>query len=100
MSAKICIIFVIVSEFLQHNVITLIDGSKTTSACALSTVSGIPIIRLHGDIRPIDHCEKAMQMSAEFKEYAHASLDILDTFSWKKIALVYEGEKYLPVLPY
>ena len=78
--------------FLQENVITFIEGSNTTnSACALSTVTGIPLIRLYGNGRPADRCEKAVQMSAGYKDYAHATLDILNKFKWEKIVLVYEG---------
>lgn len=78
----------------------LIEGSNTkTSACALSTVTGIPLIRLHGDSRSFDQCEKAIQMSAGYRDYAHADLDILNTFGWKNIVLVFDG-KYLllPIL--
>ena len=73
----------------------LIEGSKTkTFACVLSTVTGIPLIRLHGERRPFDQCEKAIHMSPGYKEYAHATLDILNTFGWKNIVLVFDG-KYL-----
>ena len=85
--------FIPASVLSQENVIALIEGSETrTSACALSTVTGIPLIRLHGNSGPIDQCEKAIQMSAGYKDYAHATLDILNTFGWKNIVLVYEGK--------
>ena len=77
----------------------LIEGSNTkTTACALSTVTGIPLIRLHGDRRSFDQCEKAIQMSAGYKEYAHATLAILNMFKWKHVVLVFDG-KYL-LLPF
>ncbi|XP_068737746.1 glutamate receptor 4-like isoform X2 [Montipora capricornis] len=73
------------------NVLSLIEGSyATTQACALSTVTGIPLIRLHGNIQPFEPCEKTLQLSASYKAYAHASLDILNTFHWTKVALVFD----------
>ena len=84
------------SVFLQQNVVALIEGSNSKiSACALSTVTGIPLIRLHGNSRPLDQCEHAVQMSAGYKAYANATLDILNTFQWTKIALVFDGKKSL-----
>ena len=68
-------------------------GTQTkNSACALSTVTGIPLIGLHGDNRQFDQCEKAVEMSGGYKDYAHATLDVLNTFQWRKIALVYDGK--------
>ena len=64
-----------------------------TSACALSEVTGIPLIRLHGDGRPSDQCNKAIHMSAGYRDYAHATLDILNTFHWESIALVFDGKR-------
>lgn len=76
----------------QLNVLSVIEGSHNKiSACALSTITGIPLIRLHGDSNPPGQCENAVQLSAGYKAYAHASLDILNTFQWKKISLVYQG---------
>lgn len=90
------ITFVSASAFLQQNVIAMIEGSHIkTSACALSTVTGVPLIRLHGDRTPLDQCEKAVQMSAGYRDYAHAVLDILNSFHWEKIALVYDGKNAL-----
>ena len=74
----------------------MIEGSNITSpACALSIVTGIPLVRLDGDSRPNDQCEKAVQMSAGYKDYARASLDVLKTFRWQKIALVFDGKHLL-----
>ncbi|KAJ7337783.1 hypothetical protein OS493_007940 [Desmophyllum pertusum] len=87
-------LFNLASAFRDQNVITLIEGSHTkTSACALSTVTGIPLIRLHGDSRPFDQCEKAIQMSAGYRDYAHATLDILNTFGWKNIIVVFDESR-------
>lgn len=69
-----------------------------TSPCALSEVTGIPLIRLHGDSKPFDQCEKVIQMSAGYREYAHATLYILNTFGWKNIAVVYDGKSSFPWL--
>ena len=83
------------SVFLQQNIVALIEGSNSKiSACALSTVTGIPLIRLHGNSRPLDQCEHTIQISAGYKAYAHATLDILNTFQWTKIALVFDGKKW------
>ena len=74
----------------------LIEGSNTkTSTCVLSTVTGIPLIRLHGERRSFDQCEKAIHMSPGYKEYAQATFDILDTFGWKNIVLVFDGKHLL-----
>jgi len=87
------LIFVSASLFLDENVVALIEGSNTkTCACALSEVTGIPLIRLHGDSRPSDQCDKAIQMSAGYRDYAHATLAILKTFHWESIALVFDGK--------
>ena len=81
---------------LQQNVVALIGGSHTKyPTCALSTVTCIPLIRLYGNDRPFDQCENAIQMSAEYMDYAHATLDILNTFQWNKIALVCDGTNSL-----
>ena len=88
------IITISASLVLQQNVVALIEGTLTkTSACALSDVTGIPLIRLHGDSRPFDQCEKAIQMSAGYRDYAHATLDILNMFGWKKIVQIIDGKK-------
>ena len=86
--------FISATTIFESNVITLIEGSEaTTSACALSTVTGIPLIRLRHDSGPLDHCEKAIQMSAGYNDYARATRDIVNTFGWKNIVLVYEGKR-------
>ena len=82
------------SEFLQHNVIALVEGSHTKiPTCALATITNIPLIHLHGNYLTLDRCAKAIQLSADFKDYAHASLDIINTFQWKNIALVADGKE-------
>ncbi|KAJ7337780.1 Glutamate receptor ionotropic, delta-1 [Desmophyllum pertusum] len=85
-------LFTQASLLLQQNVVALIEGSHTkTSACALSTVTGIPLICLHGDSRPFDlQCENAIQMSAGYRDYAHATLDILNTFGWENVVLIFD----------
>ena len=62
------------------------------SACSLSSLTGIPLIRLHGNSRPCDQCDKVVQMSADYRDYAHATLDILIKFHWDKYALVFDGK--------
>lgn len=80
--------------FLGENVLTFIEGSYTnTSTCVLSAVTSIPFFRLHGNSMPLDQCGQVIQMSAGYKDYAQASLDIINTFQWGKVALVFEGKK-------
>lgn len=89
----IYIYFYLASALLAHDVVALIEGSDTkTSACALSSVAGIPLIRFHGDSRLSDQCENAIQMSSDFRDFAHATLDILNTFGWTNIAVVFDGK--------
>ena len=72
--------FIPASLFLQQNVLALIEGRNSKiSACALSTVTGIPLIRLHGGSRSLNGCEKAVQMSAGYRDYAHATREALVT---------------------
>ena len=76
---------------LQQNVVALIEGSETkNSACALSTVTGIPLIYLHGD----KNCKKTVQMLVGHKAYARASLDIISRFNWEKVTLLFEGKMF------
>ncbi|XP_078377925.1 glutamate receptor ionotropic, kainate 3-like [Oculina patagonica] len=84
-----------VSLFRQQNIVALIEGSLTkTSSCTLSEATGFPLIRLHGDSRPFDHCEKAIHMSAGYIDYAHATLDILNKFGWKYIVLAIDEDRW------
>lgn len=78
----------------EEDVIAMIEGShiNTSDACALSVVTGIPVISLRRDTRPTDGCLKTLQIQAGYRTYAHATLDILNTFQWKNIALLYEGK--------
>ena len=92
-------LFLSITSFLalmlvQENVIAMIEGNhiNTSDACALSAVTGIPVISLNGDTRPTDECVKTVQIQAGYRTYAHATLDILNTFQWKNIALLYEGK--------
>ncbi|XP_044181464.1 glutamate receptor 2-like isoform X1 [Acropora millepora] len=82
-------------ELDQHNVIALVEGSRTKiPACTLATITKIPLIHLHGNNPPLDRCAKAIQLSADFKDYAHASLDIINTFHWEKIAIVADEGRF------
>ena len=82
------------SAFLQQNVTVLIGGSQSkTSACALSTVTGIPLVRLHGNSMLFVQCEKTVDISADYRYFAHASFDIIDSLQWKKISLIYDGNQ-------
>ena len=78
----------------QEDVIAMIEGShiNTSDACALSVVTGIPVISLRRETRPTDGCFKTLQIQAGYRTYAHATLDILNKFQWKNIALLYEGK--------
>jgi len=88
------LIFISASLLLDENVFVLIEGSNTKAcSCALSEVTGIPLIRLHGDSRPSDQCDKTIQMSTGYRDYAHATLAILNTFHWESITLAYDGKR-------
>ncbi|XP_067046387.1 glutamate receptor 4-like isoform X2 [Acropora muricata] len=88
------------SELLQHNVIALVEGSHSKiPACAFSTITNIPIIYLHGNNPTLERCAKAIQLSADYKDYAHASLDIINTFHWKNITMVAD-EVHFPEAAY
>ena len=83
------IITISASLFLQENVVALIEGTLAkTFACPLSEVTGIPLIRLRGDIGPLDQCEKAIQISAGYRDYAHATLDVINELGWKNVVLI------------
>ena len=85
--------FISGSVFLRQNIIAIIEGSKAnTITCTLSTLTSIPLIRLQGNSRPFDQCEKAVHMSAGYRDYAHATLDILNTVRCERVALVFEGK--------
>ena len=88
------IIFPATTAFLQQNITVLIgERRSTTPACALSTVTGIPLVRLHGNSMPLEHCEKTVDMSAEYTHFAHATYDLVNRFSWKKISLIFDGNQ-------
>ena len=80
--------------FVQEDVIALIEGShiNKSDTCALSAVTSIPVISLSRDTRPIN---ETVQMHPGYKTFAHATLDILNTFQWEKIALLYDGKTNL-----
>lgn len=85
--------FISASAFIEQNVAVLIEGSNTKiPACELSKITGIPLIRLYEDNSPFEQCGKAATMAADYKDYAHASLDILSKFQWQKTALVFDGK--------
>lgn len=87
----------------QEDVIAMIEGShiNTSDACALSVVTGIPVISLRRDTRPFtDGCLKTLQIQAGYRTYALATLDILNKFQWKNIALLYEGKPILRISIY
>lgn len=78
--------------FRQQNVSALIEGSYSkVSACAISTVTGIPLIRLHGNNLHFDQCERAVDMSAGYRYLAHATFDVLNMLKWRRILLIFDG---------
>ena len=88
------IMWLLVSNTLTK-VFALIEGSHTKAyACALSTVTGIPLVRLYRNKKPFDQCDKAVQMSAGYRDYAHATLDLVNEFQWKRVASVYDGKSF------
>ena len=76
--------------FQQQNITVLIGGSQSEShACSLSTVTGIPLIRLVS----FNQCDKTVDMSADYRNFAHATFDVLASFHWRKISLVFDGNQ-------
>nr|XP_058964192.1 glutamate receptor 2-like [Pocillopora verrucosa] len=76
----------------DENVIALVEGSEDKiSTCALSTVTGIPLIRLH-DNKVSDQCEKVIQMSAGYKDIATATLALINMFHWESIAVLFDED--------
>ena len=77
--------------FLQQNITVLIGGSQSEShACSLSTVTGIPLIRLY---ERLNQCNKTVDMSVDYRYFAHATFDVLASFHWRKISLVFHGNQ-------
>ena len=84
---------IIASLLRDENVIALVEGSEDKiSTCALSTVTGIPLIRLH-DNKVSDQCEKVIQMSAGYKDIATATLALINMFHWESIAVLFDGKQ-------
>ena len=80
--------------FQQQNITVLIGGSQSEShACALSTVTGIPLVHLYGRVIPFNQCNKTVDMSADYRYFAHATFDVLASFHWRKISLVFDGNQ-------
>ena len=87
------VISIIASLLRDENVIALVEGSEDKiSTCALSTVTGIPLIRLH-DSKVSDQCEKVIQMSAGYKDIATATLALINMFHWESIAVLFDGKQ-------
>lgn len=67
--------------------------------CILSSLSGIPLFRLHDQettkVKHFGFCDKLITMSANFFSYAEATDQILRSFQWKKIALIFEGKSFI-----
>lgn len=81
------------TNLLKSDVIAMIDFSSLPhNTCALSSVTKIPLLRIHGskDYMMKDVCDQVITMSADYTSYAHATIQILDTFQWKKIAFMFQ----------
>ena len=80
--------------FHQQNITVLIGGSQLEShACSLSTVTGIPLVRLYERLIPFNQCDKTVDMSVDYRDFAHATFDVLASFHWRKISLVFDGNQ-------
>ncbi|KAK3753412.1 hypothetical protein QZH41_011968, partial [Actinostola sp. cb2023] len=85
----------------NSDAIALIDFSSLPHySCMLTTVTKIPLFRLHGNenYNRERFCEHAVVMSADYVSYARATFKILDTFQWKKIALMFERSRFFAVV--
>ena len=83
-----------IGVFQQQNITVLIGGSQSEShACSLSTVTGIPLVRLYERVMPFNQCDKTVDMSVDHRYFAHATFDVLTSFHWRKISLVFDGNQ-------
>ena len=77
----------------QQNITTLIEGSYSrASACAISLVMGVSVIRLPGSGEQFDQCERAVDMSAGYRYFAHATFDVLSILKWRRLLLIFDGD--------
>ena len=77
----------------QQNITTLIEGSYSrASACAISLLMGVSVIRLHGSGGQFDQCERAVDMSAGYRYFAHATFDVLSILKWRRLLLIFDGD--------
>ena len=87
-------LFLATGVFQQQNITVLIGGSQSEShACSLSTVTGIPLIRLYERLIQFNQCNKTVDMSVDYRYFAHATSDVLASFHWRKISLVFDGNQ-------
>ena len=83
-----------IGVFQQQTITVLIGGSQSEShAFSLSTVTGIPLVRLYETVMPFNQCDKTVDMSANYRYFAHATFDVLASFHWRKISLVFDGNQ-------
>ena len=76
----------------QQNITVLVEGSHLkVSACAISLIMGVSVIRLHGSNGQFDQCENVVDMSAGYRYFAHATFDALSTLKWRKVLLIFDG---------
>ena len=82
------------AALLQQDVVALIDGHHSSdSACVLSMFTEIPLIRLHGNRDHWSQCEHVgVTLSANYESYARATVQLLKTFHWSKVVILYEGK--------
>ncbi|CAH3162263.1 unnamed protein product, partial [Pocillopora meandrina] len=84
-----------VSVLRQQNVTILVEGSHLkVSACAISLVMGVSVIRLHGSNGQFDQCENVVDMSAGYRYFAHATFDALSILKWRKVLLIFDESRF------
>ena len=44
---------------------------------------------------PFDQCDKTVDMSVDYRYFAHATFDTLNKVHWKRISLVFDGNQTL-----
>ena len=72
----------------------LTEGSHSSApACVLSVFTGIPFVRLHNNRDHWNKCDHAgVSLSPSYSDYTRATVQLLETFHWEKVAVLYEGK--------
>ncbi|XP_022787771.1 glutamate receptor 4-like [Stylophora pistillata] len=56
---------------------------------------GVSVIRLHGSGGKFDQCERAVDMSAGYRYFAHATFDVLNILKWRRLLLIFDESRFV-----